>query len=204
MKKKKSLNRGSITIEACIVLTLFMFLILTLYSFFYVFEAQMKIQLNLIRTAESMSVDPFVSSRVDSKVLAHDASMGDFLASLSVHVAAENENFISEGTWYDGFDSKADDVEKAKKEYQENQADLKNTAKMRFVALYNGGDEDAMVESLKELRVVDGAVDLSESTIENGNLKLVATYELKYLFDYPAFRMPDLKMKQTAVSKIWK
>lgn len=204
MKKKIFSDRGSITIEACAALTIFMFLILTLYSFFYVFEAQMRIQLNLIRTAESMSIDPFVSSRIDSKIWAHDASVGDLLASLSIRATTKNEDFTSEGTWYKELDSKSDDATEAQTEYQKNQTDLKNTAKIRFVALFNGGDEEAMVESLKRLRVVDGKVDLSESTIENGNLKLVASYELKYLFDYPAFHMPDLKIKQYAVSKIWK
>lgn len=204
MKKKVVTNKGSITIEACIALTLFMFLVLTLFSFFYVFEAQMKIQLNLIRTAESMSVDPFVSSRMDSTILEIPDSVGELFASLSMQFAAKNEDFTSEGTWYKELDSKSDDATEAQTEYQKNQTDLKNTAKIRFVALFNGGDEEAMVESLKRLRVVDGKVDLSESTIENGNLKLVASYELKYLFDYPAFHMPDLKIKQYAVSKIWK
>lgn len=204
MKKKRNWSKGSITIEACVALTLFMFLILTLYSFFYVFEAQMKIKLNLIRTAESMSVDPFVSSRVDKATLGHDATISDFLSSLSLYLVTKNDSFVSEGTWYKEFDSKEDNVIKAQNEYQKNQADLGNVAKTRFVALYNGGDEAAMVQSLNKLRVVDGNVDLSESVMENGNLKLVASYKLKYLFDYPAFKMPDIEMKQTAVSKVWK
>lgn len=204
MKKKNTWNNGSITIEACLALTLFMFLILTLYSFFYVFEAQMKIKLNLIRTAESMSVDPFVSTRVDKKILGHDATVSDLLASLSLHLITKNESFVSEGTWYKELDNKATDTEKAQKEYQQNKTNLVDTAKTRFVAMYNGGDEVAMNESLKTLRVVDGKVDLSESVMEDGNLKLVATYKIKYLFDYPAFDMPDLEIKQTAVSKVWK
>ncbi len=204
MKRKNMRDKGSITIEACIALTLFMFLILTLYSFFYVFEAQMKIKLNLVRTAESMSVDPFVSSRVDKKILGQDTTVSDFLASLSLHVITKNESFLSEGMWYKGLDHEADDQEEAQKEYQKNRTELVDTAKTRFVALYNGGDEAAMVENLKMLRVVDGNVDLSESTLENGNLKLVASFKLKYLFDYPAFHMPDLEIKQIAVSKIWK
>lgn len=204
MKKKRNWSKGSITIEACVALTLFMFLILTLYSFFYVFEAQMKIKLNLIRTAESMSVDPFVSSRVNEKIVGEDATLGDLFASIGLHISTKNESFISESNWYKEFDSKEDNVIKAQNEYQKNQADLGNVAKTRFVALYNGGDEAAMVQSLKKLWVVDGNVDLSESVMENGNLKLVASYKLKYLFDYPAFKMPDIEMKQTAVSKVWK
>lgn len=204
MKKKRTCSKGSITIEACLALTLFMFLILTLYSFFFVFEAQMKIKINLIRTAESMSIDPFVSSRVDKKILGHDAGVSDFLSSLSLHLITKNESFVSEGTWYKELDKNADDIEKAEKEYKKNNTDLGETAKTRFVALYNGGDEAAMTESLKELRVVDGTIDLSQSVMENGNLKLVASYKIKYLFDYPAFRMPDLEVKQTAVSKVWK
>jgi hypothetical protein len=189
MKKKAYSTRGSITVEACIALTLFMFLILTLYSFFYIFEAQMKIQSNLIRTAESLSIDPFVSTRVDSKVLGSDASLGDLFASFAVDAFTNNSDFMSEDDWY----SETDEANKS----------LQKVAETRFTAMYNGGDQSGMTESLSNLRVKDGNVKL-KATVKDGVLTLEATYELKYLFDYPAFKMPNLKMKQSAVSRIWK
>jgi hypothetical protein len=166
-----------------------MFLILTLYSFFYIFEAQMKIQSNLIRTAESLSIDPFVSTQVNSKIIGDDGSLGDFFASFAVDGFMSNSDFMSEVDWYS-------DTEEANTTLQE-------VAETRFIAMYNGGDQSSMTESLSKLRVKDGEVKLT-ATVKDGVLTLEATYELKYLFDYPAFKMPNLKMKQSAVSRIWK
>jgi hypothetical protein len=188
MEKRENAKDGSITIEACVALILFMFLVLMLYSFFYIFEAQMKIKSNLIRTAESLSLDPFVSSRVNSKIIGEDASVGDLLASFSVTLSKKNSDFITEDAWYSDSGTAS--------------GSLQTEAENRFVAMYNGGDKSAMEESLRMLRVVDGAVKI-KAKVENGELNLEATYELKYLFDYPAFKMPDLKMQQTTVSRLW-
>jgi hypothetical protein len=107
-----------------------------------------------------------------------------------VVVNTKNPDFTSEEKWYDASDTEAG-------------KSLQQIAEKRFAAMYNGGDEAGMTDSLRKLRVVDGKVKLT-ATMAGDDLQLVATYELKYLFDYPAFKMPELKMEQTAVSRLWK
>lgn len=196
MMKRQNAN-GSITLEACISLTMFMFFILYIYSFFIVFEAQGKITSTMFRTAQSMSLDPYATDNLIGK---YDTGMpsdvGQAFAIYNVNHMDSHKGFYDKRHWYP----------ESGKEVKGG-AELQRVIKDRFVAyLSNGSKEDAntMLETLMVEGGLDG-LDFSQSYVDKGgDLCIVVTYQLNYMFDYPLFGIEPLKLEAQAVSHLWR
>ncbi len=192
MRKNIKDTSASITIEASIALTLFMFLVLLIYSFFVIFEAQGKVASTLLRTSESMSLDSYATDKLDlDNNLKEDVS--EWIIQIGFQSACANPEFVSGKRWYENTEDANESLQKVVKE--------------RFCAyLTEEGTESSANELLEQLRVVGGyeGIDFSESKVdENGDICLVVKYELSYIFDFPLFNMENPKLKYTTRAHLW-
>ena len=67
---KKNRNAGVITLEAAVMMPLFILLMLFLYAFFIFFMGQQIMSHTAIQTAKSLSFDPYAVNRVKEDKLA--------------------------------------------------------------------------------------------------------------------------------------
>lgn len=189
MKKYIKEKDGSLTIEACLCLTLFMFFIMFLYSFFSIFEAQMKIHHTLLQTSQSMSLDAVATDGLTGNILKGEVStLYQVATTIGFNAMNKNPNYVSPEKWY------------------ESKEDISNFVKERFVAYLTAGDTEAADELLKSYQIEEGlaGLDFSESKIDDkGNIILKVTYTVRFVFDYKAFGMEPLELTNSAVSKKW-
>ena len=159
MNNKMDGKEGTLTLEACLSLTLFMFLILFLYSFFTVFEAQTKIHHTLIRAAESMSLDAPATDKLN-KNMEELSDLYDIAGKIGFNVSNVNPEFVSPHPWY------------------RNSTGIAAAAEERFIAYFTDGNREKADEVLKSLRVTEGisGLDFSSCKIDQeGNINLSVT-----------------------------
>lgn len=180
-------ERGLLSLEACISVTIFIFFMLFLYSFFVVFEARNMMAHTVLATTKSLSLDSYWSSKM--RDTGNLTSFAGFLSKLY-----NDPGFTAKEAW---------------DELGEGETLDTNIVKERFIAYLSGEETDAGAtpeadKLLKRYHVVNGVngLDFSQSTVESGCVKVVVTYELEYEFD--VFGLDTLKMQQSACSKIWK
>lgn len=201
MKRAKRNTEGSITLEACISLILFVFLILLLYSFFIVFQAESKIADCLIRCGESLSLDVYASEKLTTD-WKETSSVSDFFTYIALQATEESTMFYSDTSWYKGEKDEIGNDTATSSEMEE-------VLEERFIAYLVGDGENAKSRAddlLTNLRVVDGleGIDFSESYVDSeGDLYIVVQYKLDYIFDFPGFGFEPIDMKQTSVSRLW-
>lgn len=175
--KKRDNTSGLLSLEASIAVTIFIFLMLFLYSFFVVFEARNAIGHALLTTSDSLALDPFASG----------AAQGDLLQELlyGLYGAITNDDFSETDTWY------------------EDASKVQETVRTRFIAYFAGGDRDEADKLLKKLNVVNGidGLDFSESKVSSNNLFLVVKYKLDY--EFKVFGLDTMKFEQKCCSKLW-
>jgi len=82
--------------------------------------------------------------------------------------------------------------------------DVSEAVKSRFVGYLNGGNEEEASSFLKNLNIVNGldGLDFSGSYVENDTLYVNLKYEMEY--DFQPANMENIKVEQTACSKLWK
>lgn len=90
-------ERGSLSLEACVVVTMFMFLILFIYSFFIVFEAQNELSHVLLSTTNSLSLDTYAAEKT---LQSNDATTRLFFNLLYGDSGCLNSEFANYGDWY--------------------------------------------------------------------------------------------------------
>lgn len=161
--KKQNNSNGSITLEACIVVPIFIMLMLVLNGIFVMTMGQQIMSHTIIQSAKSLAFDPYSSQRVA-------ADKEDDLADMFIDIfTLGHGNYVSTEQWYtDHPDNIADLVEKRFSAYlKSSYADANNL-------LDKIGIEGGM-----------GGVDFSESAYDKntGILTIKATYTQNYLFD---------------------
>ena len=183
-------ERGLLSLEACISVTIFIFFMLFLYSFFVVFEARNMMAHTVLATTKSLSLDSYWSSK-----MLDTGSVTDFASFLS-QLYGDEAGFAKKEKWHELDEKKGETFDT-------------NIVKERFIAYLSGeeigsGATPEADKLLKRYHVVNGVdgLDFSQSTVESGCVKVVVTYELEYEFD--VFGLDPLKMQQSACSKLWK
>lgn len=160
MKTKKS-NRGSLTLEACMVVPMFIVLMLLVNGFFILFMGQQIVSHALIQSAKSLAFDPYASQRVAS-------NEEDELADMFVDLFSFSEgNHVSTEEWY-----------------KEDTDDLGDIVEERFIAylkLTKSGTEKV----LEQIGIKDGldGLDFSECTLEDGILTIKLNYTQEFIFN---------------------
>lgn len=177
-KKKDS---GVISLEACIVLPIFIFLILFLYGFMFLFAGEQLVSHSLIQSAVSLSLDSYAVDKLS------DASEFDQLLENVVGSILENgkTSHASSEKWYDDSDK------------------IQQEIKTRFVSYLSDGNEDKANEMLERFGVVGGlgGISFTECEVNDDVLTITIEYEQKYIID--AFGLLSYDRTKTITQKMW-
>lgn len=179
-KDIKNQTRGLLSLEASIALTIFIFLMLFMYSFLVIFEARNQIGHVLLTTADSLSLDAFATD-----TLGDDSSLKGILYGIYTNHTESNGSFTENSKWYD----------------EDNVEDI---VKTRFIAYLAGGDYDEADKILESLNIVDGieGLDFSNCSISDGELTLDVKYNIEY--EFQVFSFDEMTFSQSCCSKLWK
>lgn len=180
--RKKDKTSGLLSLEASIALTIFIFLMLFMYSFLVVFEARNEIAHTLLTTADSLALDALAN-----ETLGNDRTIQGNLYEIYGKVSDDNGLFTETQKWYSG-----------------DAAEIQDTVETRFIAFLAGGDRDEADRVLKSLKVVKGidGLDFSKSHVSENKLFLEVQYQLEY--EFQVFGMDRLTFSQSCCSKLWK
>ena len=158
--KKRKLNNGSITLEAAMVVPMFIILMLLVNGLFIMFMGQQIISHTLIQSAKSMAFDPYSSQRVA-------ANEEDGLAAMFVDIFSfSGGDHISTEKWYEDTDN------------------IEGIVEERYVAYLKDSRSNAK-ELIDELGIKNGlaGLDFSGSSIEDGILTVKLKYTQEFIFN---------------------
>ncbi|MGN0141413.1 MAG: hypothetical protein ACI4AD_04245 [Roseburia sp.] len=183
MKDRQEKEAGVISLEACIVVPVFMFLMLFMYGLILIFMGQQAISHALLQSAESLSLDPFATERLE---------VGD------IEDGAELLTALYEGMLTAGDTSFSSTV----KWYSDASSDMPEIIKKRFLG-YLAGSEESADNVLKAVGIVDGkaGIDFSGSTVSGNVLNINLKYKQKFLFDANGLGVMNREIKVSV--KLW-
>lgn len=159
--KNEKMNRGSITLEAAIVVPMFIILMLLVNGLFVMFMGQQIMTHTLIQSTKSMAFDPYSSQRV-----------------------SDGEDDKLAGMFVDIFSFAGGDHISTEKWYEEGAEQLEQVMEERFVAYLKNSSSNADF-LLKEIGVKNGlkGLDFSGSTVEDGILTVKMKYTQEFVFN---------------------
>ena len=194
MRRKLIKESGLLTLEASIAVTIFIFLMLFMYSIFVIFEVRNEIGHTVLSTANSMSIDAFENSK-----LGDSDTLGQIFYNIYGSATNSDTDFTDYKCWYDST------TEKDANGNEKISSDFESVIRARFIAyLTGGGSADDAETVLKRYHVVGGVegLDFSGSSVSDGKLYLSVKYEIEYEFN--VFNLGKVKFEQSACSKLWK
>lgn len=146
------------TLEACIVMPLFIMIMLLLNGAFVMFIGQQYVTHTLIQCTKSLAMDPYAVDKVTS-------NEGDELADMFIDIAAGDH--ISSDKWY-----------------ETGSGDVSSIVKDRFVTYLKGTRSEAD-ELLKVVGIESGVsgLDFSGCVVENGMVTVSLKFEQHYVYD---------------------
>lgn len=155
-------NKGSITLEAAMMVPMFIILMLLVNGLFIFFMGQQIMLHAMVQSAKSLAFDPYSSQRIEGNT-------NDDLADMFVDIAAIGHgNYVSNEKWY-----------------EENLDDLDSIVEERFVA-YLQSSRTKAVDLLEEIGVKNGlsGLDFSGCSLsDEGVLTMKLTYEQEFIFN---------------------
>lgn len=189
--KKRNGERGLLSLEACISVTIFIFLMLFMYSFFILFEARNVMAHALLATTDSMAKDAYESSNDTNKTTV----IGILESFYKTHIP-NGSDFSDPRDWYTEVSERDADAEA-------QMATEQDVFRTRFIAYLGNGDIDRAERLVKRLKIQGGleGLDFSKTKVDGGNLYGSVCYKVDYIFD--VFDSDGLEMEHTACSKIW-
>lgn len=219
MKRLKNQN-GLLSLEASISLTMFIFLMLFLYSYFVVFEARNVMAQAALAATNSLSFDTYQT----------DKTHNDGLAEVIASNWKSNSPFYTTSEWYENKDSlstkwngniyapgssaianvnneetKDEDFSDEYGNFAYVSSEFEDVIKTRFFAYLTGSsDTDEINKYLEKYHIVGGmnGISFADSRIVDGDLYIVVTYKLDYEFD--VMDLLNITFTQSACSKLWK
>lgn len=194
--QKKSRNLfyaedGVIALEACISLTLFLIVMLALYSLINMFTAQSMIAHALQQTGQSIALENYKNSKTDVKTMQRLPLA--LLQKLTEGIGASSDSkydvgggSFSDSMVFTDFLSM-------------------NTVRKRF-ASYLGGNTENADKMLRDMGVVDG---LKGITIKNGKISgsdaiIEISYKIRLIFYIEMFHFGEFESTQKVCSRLWK
>lgn len=154
-------NSGSITLEAAIVVPLFIILMLLVNGLFVMFMGQQIMSHTLIQSAKSLAFDPYSSQRVA-------ANEEDDLADMFIDIFSFGSgDHVSTDKWY-----------------EEDPENIVEVIKERYVA-YLKESQSSAANLLDEIGVKNGlnGLDFSGSSLEDGILTVKMKYTQEFIFN---------------------
>lgn len=158
MKRMRD-TKGSITLEACIVVPIFVALMLVINGLFVLFMGQQIMSHTLIQTAKSLAFDPYATQRMEG----NSVNLDDLFADI---ISIGSDGYYSRDAWY------------------ENPDELEQVVRERYMR-YLREDSSANETLLEMLGVEGGAggLDFSGCTLDDGVLTVKLKYKQNYVFD---------------------
>lgn len=191
MRGGNNKESGLLSLEACIAVTIFIFLMLFMYSFFVVFEARNAIGHAVLATTDSLALDAYDNSvNKDNRTDSMNTLMTVFTG-VYQYAGDDNTAFLDERLWYE-----TDGAGAAKGYFQD-------VIRERFLAYLTAGEGDRAEEILQRYHIQNGVagLDFSESKTSGGNLYLSVKYTIEY--EFQVFNLDVLEMEQKACSRLW-
>lgn len=146
------------TLEACILMPLFMMIMLLLNGSFVMFMGQQYVTHTLVQSTKSLVMDPYSIDRVTS-------NQGDELADMFIDIAASDH--ISADKWY-----------------EDGSSNVASTVEDRFVTYLKDSRSEA--DALLDVFGIEGGVsglDFSGSSVDNGVLTVSLKFNQRYVYD---------------------
>ena len=158
--KKMKCERGTATLEACIVVPAFVMLMLLVNGLFILFMGQQIMTHAAVQSAKSLALDPYASGRVA-------ANETDKLADMLVDLFTIGDGeYVSTDKWY------SDDID-----------DLEETVEERFFA-YITSDENR-VDDILDMIGIEGGKDgirFDECSVDDDVLTMKICYTQNFIF----------------------
>lgn len=183
MKRKN--DSGVVSLEACIVLPIFIFLVLFFYGFMFLFAGEQLVSHSLVQSAVSLSLDSYAADKLA------DSSELDLLLQNTLDYVLEygKTSHGSREKWYEDASSVQSEVE------------------TRFISYLSNGNRDKANTMLERFGIVGGlnGISFSECKVEGTGRDKVLTitieYEQKYIMD--AFGSLSYDREKTITQKMW-
>ena len=193
MEKRQYREKGLLSLEACIALTIFMFLMLFMYSFFVVFEARNEMAHVLLSTADILALDAY-----ENAGLGDSGTIGQVIYTLYGMATNGHSDFTDYRSWHKAATAKDDSGNEV------ISGEFEDIIRTRFIAYLTGGDSSKAEQILERYHVKGGVggLDFSLSRVKDGKLYLVVKYTLEY--EFQVFNGGQSEFEQSVCSKIWK
>ena len=181
-------QEGSIVLEACFSVIIFILFVVMMYGLITVFMVQNLIGHALMESTQSLALDTYATNKLTDQF-----SIGEGLRRLLETVGGtypDDPAFSSRERWFD-------------RKSGATQDDWEKAAKQRFIGYFSGGDEKKAQNMLEAMGVVGGlnGLDFSESNVIGSDLYIRVTYQIEYLFN--PFDMAKIDTAQQACSRMW-
>lgn len=153
-------NSGSISLEASIIVPMFIMLMLLINGLFIMFMGQQIMTNTLVQSAKSLAFDPYSTQRV------RDGASSSLMEMFTDIFSVIGGEYTSTDDWYTDTD------------------DLEDVIADRF-AVYLRKDRDAAEKLLDSIGVENGidGLDFSGSKVEDGVLTICLKYNQEYIFN---------------------
>lgn len=191
MRNLKKREHGVISLEACIVLPIFIFVVMFFYGFIVFFSGHQVLSHSLIQSAESLSLDPYATERIETDWANSKDGKSLVQAMYASALTTQNKYFSSNDKWY----KSNDDL-------------MIETVRNRFLGYLVGNGKTSEIESaadskLKELGVQNGlsGLDFSETKIEGNILTVTIKYKQEFIFNFQGLAAFD--RQQTISVTLW-
>lgn len=182
MKECVKDEQGVISLEACIVVPIFIFLVMFFYGLIVMGLGQRMVAHALLQSAQSLSLDSFATEK----------DMG--------YDNLENGNQLV-GALYSGFLSMdKEQFSSRKKWYRPGNANLEKTVENRFYGFLSGGKKAEAADTLKTIGISD--VKFSDSSVDgDGILTINMKYKQDFIYNFQGLLAFDREI--TVKVKMW-
>ena len=187
----KKCEDGVIALEACISLTLFLIVMLALYSIIGMFTAQSMISHSLQQAGQSIALENYKNTKMDVKTMQKVPL--SWLGKVTGGWSTESNNAldVTGGSFSDGTTVKKSNVE--------------NIAKKRFLSYLGGNGKNADAQ-LKALGVVGGVggVNFEGTKLSGDDLIIQVSYKIRLVFYIEMFHFGEFDSTQSVCCRLWK
>lgn len=201
MKKRVSRfqneQEGAIAIEACISLTLFLIVMLSLYSVIRMFTVQSMISHAAQEACQSIALENYNQSLFQTGTLQQiPNSVFDWLSGGHRQNFSTSANF----SWQEMLNPST-----SEKKLSELMSVNVSNAKQRFAAYLGGGTEaaSALLENYGVVGGLDG-VSFEGTNKSSTDMTIQVTYKIRLLFYLEAFHFGEFESTQKVCCRLWK
>ena len=165
MNRKKN-NKGSITLEASLVLPIFIFLLLFMYGIIMVFSGKELMSHAALESAQSLSLDSFANEKIGGPGFENSKTMVNQLYSSLLTDSKNGSHFSSNDKWYSG--------------------NVSGAVESRFWGYFIGGSSSKANKLLPMIGIKEGTSGVRfSSSYKDGdnNLHIIVEYDQQFMFD---------------------